>query len=277
MTSSIPRRTTSRTGKRDRPSGAGTSPPRRASSGSIGSSKSTILRFDSPGLDPCCENRAVVESEPQPMPLARARRALLRWYRTNGRHDLPWGASRSVADPASGVDAAADSGGPGSSSVPSGRRPMADGPAFRTGRPRRRARRPPSAGLLHRLPRLKAAARAADRGVPRTLDTLMAVPGVGRYAATATLSFAYGRHVAVVDPAVIRILERFSGHRSDRSRPRDDAATWKAAQALLPGRSSREWNYAMLDLGALVCRPKPQCSMCPLRPWCRTGSKATTA
>jgi len=131
-------------------------------------------------------------------------------------------------------------------------------------------------GFSHRVPRIQQAAAAVRDGVPRTMEGLLSVPGVGPYAATATLCFAYGRRLAVVDPSVIRVLERLTGLTSERTRPRTDPVVWEMARSFLPARNAREWNFAVLDLGALVCRTRPRCTECPLLPWCPTGSRAVS-
>jgi A/G-specific adenine glycosylase len=127
-------------------------------------------------------------------------------------------------------------------------------------------------GFLRRNERLRLAADACRDGVPRTMAGLLAVPGVGRYAATATLCFAFGRRVAVIDPSVIRLLARLELGTSERARPREDPALWAAADALLPAHGAREWNYAVLDHAATVCRPAPRCPACPLLALCPTGT-----
>lgn len=129
-------------------------------------------------------------------------------------------------------------------------------------------------GFLHRNRRVQAAAVACRAGVPHRMDALMAIPGVGRYVATATLSFAFRRHLAVIDPTVIRLFSRLGVATSARARGRDDPELWEAAQALMPRRDARTWNYAVLDLGATVCRATPRCGQCPLRTSCPTGSRA---
>lgn len=207
-----------------------------------------------------------------------ARRALLRWYRRNGRHDLPW---RQTADPWHILLAElmlqrtrADLVSPVFIEVtnrwPSARDLSAADPAefCEVVRP---------LGLTHRFARLQAAAEACERGVPRTYDALLQVPGVGRYVATATMCIAFGRRMAVVDPAVIRYLERFAGVTSNRSRPRMDEQYWSLATQMMPGRRAREWNFAVLDLSATVCRPAPRCQTCPMQPWCPVGQGATEA
>lgn len=126
-------------------------------------------------------------------------------------------------------------------------------------------------GYEHRNRRVQSAAAACTSGVPRTMAGLLTVPGVGRYAATATMCFAFGRRLAVLDPTVIRLLGRLGLGSSVRARPREDPALWQAARALVPARDAQSWNYAVLDLGAVVCRPRPRCDECPLLAICPTG------
>jgi A/G-specific adenine glycosylase len=125
--------------------------------------------------------------------------------------------------------------------------------------------------LQHRIERIRLAAAAVRDTVPHTRSGLLEIPGVGPYAAAAVLCFAYGRRVPIVDPNVIRILERLLARRSSRSRPRTDPSLWSTAKSLMPTRDARAWNYALLDLGALVCRPQPRCFACPLQALCATG------
>lgn len=202
-----------------------------------------------------------------------ARRALLRWYRAAGRHHLPW---RHTRDPWQVLLAElmlqrtrADLVAPVYLKA-TARWPTADSLAGADPTDVRNVLAP--LGLAHRVGRLIGAARTCRDGVPRTQGGLLRVPGVGRYAATATLCFAFGRRVAIVDPSIIRVLERYFGLTPSRSRAREDPQYWEAAAALLPSRMPREWNFALLDLGSLVCRATPHCSECPLSSSCPTGA-----
>jgi A/G-specific adenine glycosylase len=57
---------------------------------------------------------------------------------------------------------------------------------------------------------------------------------------------------------------------SPRRRPHTDPTIWNTVDRLLPRRMVREFNWAMLDLAALVCRPKhPKCEQCPVKRLCR--------
>jgi A/G-specific adenine glycosylase len=128
-------------------------------------------------------------------------------------------------------------------------------------------------GFLHRSRRLPALGRAlVERHggrVPRSKRALVSLPGVGEYVANAVLTIAFGRRMPLLDPNVIRLLARVLGRTSARARPRDDAALWEFVGELLPRRRAREFSLALVDLGALVCRPRPHCYVCPLRSRCR--------
>ena len=98
--------------------------------------------------------------------------------------------------------------------------------------------------------------------VPDELDQLLELPGVGAYTARALLAFAFERDVAVVDTNIARVLARTSG-----SRLTPKQAQW-AADDLVPLHHGWSWNQIMMDLGAMVCRPEPQCDQCPITGGC---------
>lgn len=95
---------------------------------------------------------------------------------------------------------------------------------------------------------------------PNTLAELLELPGVGPYVARAVLSFAFNAPVGVVDTNVGRVLARsFAG--KALSRP----AAQRLADSLVEPNRGREWNLAVMDLGALVCRSRtPLCGQCPI-------------
>lgn len=99
--------------------------------------------------------------------------------------------------------------------------------------------------------------------VPRTLDELMSLPGVGPYTARAVMAFAFEDDVAVVDTNIARVLRRLTGEElSARS-------IQVIADELLPEGESWLWNQAIMDLGATVCKPRPQCEQCPVEQHCQ--------
>jgi A/G-specific adenine glycosylase len=125
-------------------------------------------------------------------------------------------------------------------------------------------------GYNRRALALRAAARVvAARGWP---DDLTDLPGVGPYTAAAVASFAWGRQVAAVDTNVRRVIERHDG--VERRPP----ALAARVAALVPAGRAAEFNQAMMELGATVCRPRaPRCGECPVREGCaawRAGGPA---
>lgn len=118
-------------------------------------------------------------------------------------------------------------------------------------------------GYNSRAMRLRAAAlRISETGWPTTLEGLQNLPGVGPYTAAAVASFAFGAPVPAVDTNVRRVVSRWLGEALN-GRPLHDAA-----RALQPEAEAALWNQAMMDLGATVCRPNPDCVRCPVADWC---------
>ena len=104
---------------------------------------------------------------------------------------------------------------------------------------------------------------------PDNYEEIRALKGVGDYTAAAIASFAFDLPYSVVDGNVYRVLSRFFGIES----PIDSSAGKKEfaqlAQSLLVASQAADYNQAIMDLGALVCKPKsPLCTTCPMRSSC---------
>ncbi|GJM21019.1 MAG: A/G-specific adenine glycosylase [Planctomycetota bacterium] len=122
------------------------------------------------------------------------------------------------------------------------------------------------ARLLHRTANV-----VAERGgeLPRAHAELLALPGIGPYTAAAVASIAHGEAVAAVDGNVERVVARLIGLRDDVRRQPGKRRLAQAAQALLAPRRPGDWNQAVMELGATLCKPRsPDCPACPLRVDC---------
>jgi len=99
--------------------------------------------------------------------------------------------------------------------------------------------------------------------VPRDVDALLSIPGIGRYTAGAIASIAYGQRAPIVDGNVARILARLFGDDDPR-------AAWSRAEELVAlSRSPRDFNQGMMEIAALICTPRrPACARCPLTAHC---------
>lgn len=129
-------------------------------------------------------------------------------------------------------------------------------------------------GLIYRAERLISIAKILsnyNRGkVPYQRDQLLRLKGLGKYAASAVMCFAFNKRVPIVDNSIVRLFERFFGYVSLKKRPRDDACLWNLAGTLLPERNTKDYNYALLDFCALQCTAKkPKHKTCPLRNICK--------
>lgn len=126
------------------------------------------------------------------------------------------------------------------------------------------------------LQRLARTLLAGETGtIPRDVDGLRQLPGVGRYTAGAVASFAYEQATPCVDTNVARVLRR-AFHPRLGLRARDQQRLWETAALLLPrtGKSAWAFNQGIMELGALVCTARiARCGMCPVRGECRTGRR----
>jgi len=118
----------------------------------------------------------------------------------------------------------------------------------------------------------KAAQTVVDehRGiVPDDRASFMALPGVGDYIAAAVLSIAFNKPLAVVDGNVKRVLSRLF----EIDVPVNVSSSYKVFKAtaneLLDVDDPGTFNQAVMELGALICKPsKPDCSICPVSKCC---------
>jgi len=118
-------------------------------------------------------------------------------------------------------------------------------------------------GYPRRARRLwEAAVAIAEHGWP---DDLTRLPGVGRYTARAIAAQSDGADLSAVEVNGRRVAERVAGRAlSDREA---EAAMVRIGAPL----RGRDRFLALMDVGALVCRPRePRCHECPLRRRCAT-------
>jgi A/G-specific adenine glycosylase len=205
--------------------------------------------------------------------LASIRRSLFRWYRTNGRRELPWRLARNPYHTVvsefmlqqTQVDRAARL---FESFV--ARFPDFAALARASGADVLRAWQ--GLGYNSRALRLRAVAESVvvnyGGRMPAETAELRALPGIGPYTASAIRAFAFDLDDAPVDTNVRRIVRRlFFGIEpvpAPSARELDGLA-----QALLPSGQAHDWSSAMMDLGATICTARaPQCAICPVAQSC---------
>ncbi|MEJ2152977.1 MAG: NUDIX domain-containing protein, partial [Gemmatimonadota bacterium] len=110
-----------------------------------------------------------------------------------------------------------------------------------------------------------------DGQIPDTAEALRELPGVGEYTAGAVASIAFGRHEPAVDGNVRRVLARLF----DLEAPTPSELRQLAGE-LVAGDRPGDFNQALMELGARVCRPRsPDCHNCPLQALCLSHARGT--
>jgi len=105
--------------------------------------------------------------------------------------------------------------------------------------------------------------------VPSSVDHLITLPYVGRYAANAVASVAFEQRRAVLDANVARIYRRVFSIPVTGERLTVAEGLWEFADRALSKSRPRDFNWAILDLGGMVCTPRsPACAGCPLAVIC---------
>jgi A/G-specific adenine glycosylase len=134
-------------------------------------------------------------------------------------------------------------------------------------------------GYYARARNLRATAQAVMENhgghFPESLDKSRALPGVGRYTASAVMTFALDQSVPVVEANIARLLARLFNVQIPVDTSLGRETLWKRASELLPQRSARLHNSALMDLGALVCGARPNCVVCPVRSFCQAKNPST--
>lgn len=103
---------------------------------------------------------------------------------------------------------------------------------------------------------------------PKTKEELSHIKGLGPYTIGAILSFAYKKRAAAVDGNVLRVLSRFFliDEPIDKQKTKNKITDLLDKQ--LPEEKSWILSEALIELGALVCKKVPECSICPLKEMC---------
>lgn len=129
-------------------------------------------------------------------------------------------------------------------------------------------------GYYNRVRNLqKAAVRIEEQyngTIPKDYQTLLTLPGIGRYTAGAIASIAYQQKAPAVDGNVLRVIARVCADDGDiLTKPVKDRVE-QMLLAVMPQERSGDFNQALMELGATVCIPNgaPRCEICPWRSFC---------
>lgn len=128
-------------------------------------------------------------------------------------------------------------------------------------------------GYYSRARNLRRAAQEIMRrhgGVfPEDPESVLALPGIGRYTAGAILSIAFSKPLPVVDGNVIRVFSRLLALRGSVKDQAWQRRLWDTARTFVPLSRPGDWNQALMELGATVCLPEnPRCAECAVATVC---------
>ncbi|WP_277926307.1 A/G-specific adenine glycosylase [Aestuariivivens sediminicola] len=104
---------------------------------------------------------------------------------------------------------------------------------------------------------------------PKQYKDLIKLKGVGDYTASAIASICFNEPAAVVDGNVYRVLSRYFGISTPVNTAEGTTTFKRLAQDLIDKDRPAQFNQAIMEFGAIQCRPKnPDCKDCPLNAHC---------
>lgn len=125
----------------------------------------------------------------------------------------------------------------------------------------------------------KVIVQAHNGEIPKDIDDLVALPGIGLSTAGAIRSLGHGLDGPILDGNVRRVLGRFAMIDGKPGSKAMEEQYWALAKRLTPSKpiQDRQFNQGMMDLGATLCTIKsPNCGACPLKPKCRAYEEQAT-
>ncbi len=113
----------------------------------------------------------------------------------------------------------------------------------------------------------KVIADSHNNRVPREIEILRSLPGIGDYTAAAIAAFAYGESTLVLDVNIRRLFSRvYDGIETPSS---SQSQYERRIRAELIPRDGAKWAAATMEFGALICTSRnPLCEVCPVKNSC---------
>jgi A/G-specific adenine glycosylase len=119
---------------------------------------------------------------------------------------------------------------------------------------------------------------AFDGEFPNNYKDLLKLKGIGDYTASAIASICFNENTAVVDGNVYRVLSRYFGIDTPINSSKGAKEFKALAQELIDIKQSAKFNQAIMEFGAIQCKPKnPDCTVCPFNKGCIAFNKSRIA
>lgn len=117
---------------------------------------------------------------------------------------------------------------------------------------------------------------ALNGEMPKTVDGLRQLKGIGDYTAGAIASIAYDLPAPILDGNVIRVLSRLTDLPDDVTQSATKKVLWQMAAAVVPEKRAGDFNQSLMELGQTVCsKSNPDCANCPLAALCLANQTGT--
>ena len=131
-------------------------------------------------------------------------------------------------------------------------------------------------GYYSRVRNLKKAAQVIikdfNKKLPDNFLDLKTLPGIGDYTASAILAIAFDKPFIPLDGNIERVLKRYLYLKKENQIQKDNLI--KSKKVLGTSSRSSEYAQALMELGALICRPNnPLCEKCPISKNCKSYAK----
>ena len=131
-------------------------------------------------------------------------------------------------------------------------------------------------GYYSRVRNLKKTAQVIikdfNKKLPDNFLDLKSLPGIGDYTASAILAIAFDKPFIPLDGNIERVLKRYLHLKKENQIQKDNLI--KSKKVLGTSSRSSEYAQALMELGALICRPNnPLCEKCPISKNCKSYAK----
>ncbi len=109
---------------------------------------------------------------------------------------------------------------------------------------------------------------------PTDFDSVLALPGIGRYTAGAILSISLDQKLPILEGNTIRLFSRLMLLDEDTTTSTNQKRLWSFSESLLPNKRVGDFNQALMELGSEICKPRtPLCTDCPIKLHCPTRAE----
>jgi len=106
---------------------------------------------------------------------------------------------------------------------------------------------------------------------PTDFDSVLALPGIGRYTAGAILSISLDQKLPILEGNTIRLFARLMEMTENPRSSANQKLLWAFSESLLPMKRAGDFNQSLMELGSEICKPKkPLCHQCPVSRHCPT-------